>query len=95
MATILDTHSASMLYLKSISDILTKTVFLQLFLLLFILKSHDMVKIEIIFEIVGGRGFFKQPPPPPSRYVNCLKYSDRVKLTHFHDRITRFQQKID
>ena len=70
MATILDTHSASMLYLNSISDILTKTVFLQLFLLLFILKSHDMVKIDtIIFEIVEGRGFFKQPPPPQGTLI--------------------------
>ena len=36
-------------------------------------KIHmcDMVKIDtIVFEIVGGVGAFKAPPP---RIVNCLK----------------------
>ena len=33
---------------------------------------HDMVKIDtIVFEIVGGGGVYKAPPP---RRVNCPKY---------------------
>ena len=45
------------------------------------MHMHDMVTIidTIVFEIVGGGGLLKLPPPP--RIVNFLKYpvSDRVK----------------
>ena len=78
------------MYLKSILNKITKILFLQLFSLLFNLKSlengqnrkflknsnwnmpetpgkmhmHNMVKIDtLVFEIVGGGGAFKAPPP--------------------------------
>ena len=49
------------------------------------LHMYDMVQIDaIVFEIVGGRGAFKAPPPP--RIVSGLKYpgSDiAIKVTPF------------